>query len=80
LKNKLGGKMEVTDKDVDTIKKAMVANKAVLERFSKIQETPSLYGSEKGLTNEGIEILGKLIQNCGEVVLAGDAIMKRFGH
>jgi hypothetical protein len=62
---------------MNTITRILVAIKTVEEKFSKIQENPSLYGAENGLTTQETEILEKLIDLCGEVNLAGDAISKR---
>jgi len=54
------------------------AIKTVEEKFRKIQENPALYGAEEGLTFDEHELLGKLIGLCGEVNIAGDAILKRY--
>ncbi|MDR1363746.1 MAG: hypothetical protein LBJ35_06830 [Spirochaetaceae bacterium] len=50
----------------------------VEEKFRKIQENPALNGAENGLTAEELEILDKIIAQCGEVNIAADAISKRF--
>jgi len=52
--------------------------KTVEEKFRKIQENPALNGAENGLTADEIELLNKLIGLCGEVNIAGDAILKRY--
>jgi hypothetical protein len=49
----------------------------VEKKFQKIQENPALNGAEHGLTSEELELLEKLIDLCGEVNLAGDAIARR---
>jgi hypothetical protein len=54
------------------------AVKTVEEKYRKIQENPALNGAENGLTAYEIELLGKLIGLCGEVNIAGDAILKRY--
>jgi len=56
----------------------LLAIKTVEEKFRKIQENPALHGSENGLTADEHELLGKLIDLCGEVNIAGDAILKRY--
>jgi len=54
------------------------AIKTVEEKYRRIQENPALYGAEDGLTADEHELLGKLIGLCGEVNIAGDAILKRY--
>jgi hypothetical protein len=47
-------------------------------KFRKIQENPALNGAENGLTAKELEILDKIIAQCGEANIAADAILKRF--
>jgi len=61
-----------------TLIRALLAIKTVEEKFRKIQENPALNGTENGLTIDELKILDKLIDLCGEVNIAGDAIIKRF--
>jgi hypothetical protein len=60
------------------IMQALLAIKTVEEKFRKIQENPALNGAENGLTTDEHELLAKLIGLCGEVNIAGDAILKRY--
>jgi len=60
------------------IKQTLLAIKTVEEKYRKIQENPASNGAENGLTAEECELLGKLIVLCGEVNIAGDAIIKRY--
>jgi hypothetical protein len=62
---------------MNTIARTLMAIKEVEEKFQKIQENPALNGAEYGLTSEELELLEKLIELCGEVNLAGDAIGRR---
>jgi hypothetical protein len=63
---------------MNTVLQTLIAIKAVEEKFAKIQENPALNGSENGLSNEEQALLEKLTALCGEVNLAGDAIIKRI--
>jgi hypothetical protein len=72
-----GGKNRRRRKKMNTIARTLAAIKAVEEKFSKIQENPALYGAENGFTQQELELLDKLIELCGEVNIAGDAISKR---
>jgi len=56
----------------------LLATQTVEEKFRKIQENPAMNGVENGLTANEHELLGKLIGLCGEVNIAGDAILKRY--
>jgi hypothetical protein len=60
------------------IKQVLLAVKTVEEKYRKIQENPALNGAENGFTADELELLGKLIGLCGEVNIAGDAILKRY--
>jgi len=60
------------------ILQAMLAIKTVEEKFRKIQENPALFGAENGLKADEYALLGKLIDLCGEVNIAGDVILKRY--
>jgi hypothetical protein len=59
------------------ITKTLLGIKSIEEKFSKIQENPALYGAENGLTNQEVEMLGRLITLVGEVNIAADKIIKR---
>jgi len=59
------------------IMEVLLAIKTVEEKFRKIQGNPALNGAENGLTTDEQELLSKLIGLCGEVNIAGDAILKR---
>jgi hypothetical protein len=63
---------------MDRIAQILVGIKIVEEKFAKIQENPSLYGSENGLTNKEVEILDKLIEYIGVAGIAADSILKRY--
>ena len=63
---------------MEEIKRTLIAIKTVEEKFQKIQENPALNGPENGLTTHELAILNKLIEYCGEVNIAGDAICKRY--
>lgn len=63
---------------MDEIKKVLLAIRTVEDKFRKIQGNPALHGAESGLTAHEQELLGKLIDLCGEVNIAGDAISKRY--
>jgi hypothetical protein len=63
---------------MDEIKKVLLAIRTVEDKFRKIQENPALHGAENGLTAHEQELLGKLINLCGEVNIAGDVILKRY--
>jgi hypothetical protein len=60
------------------IAQVLVEINRVEEKFRKIQENPALNGAENGLTANELEILNKLITQCGEANIAADAISKRF--
>ena len=62
---------------MDTILQALINIRMVEEKFVKIQENPSLNGAEYGLSANEEELLRKLIDLCGEINLAADAISKR---
>jgi hypothetical protein len=59
------------------IARTINAIRDVEEKFRKIQENPALHGAELGLTAEEHEMLEKVIEYCGEVAIAGDAIARR---
>jgi tetratricopeptide (TPR) repeat protein len=61
---------------MSTIAKTLVASRKVEEKFSKIQNNPALNGAENGFTQQELELLNKIIELCGEVNIAGDAISK----
>jgi len=58
--------------------KVLLAVRTVEEKFRKIQENPALNGAENGFTAEENKLIGQLIDLCGEVNIAGDAILKRY--
>jgi len=51
--------------------------KTVEKKFRRIQEKSVQNGAENGLTANEQELLGKLINLCGEVNIAGDVILRR---
>jgi acetone carboxylase gamma subunit len=59
------------------IANTVIAIRDVEEKFRKIQENPALHGAELGLTAQEHEMLEKVIKYCGEVAIAGDAIVRR---
>ena len=62
---------------MNTIAQLLTSIKEVEEKFAKIQENPSLYGFENGLTSHEQELLEKLITLMGEVNIAADSISRR---
>ena len=62
----------------NSILQVLLSIKAVEEKFRKIQENPALNSAENGLTADENKLLGELICLCGEVNIAGDAILKRY--
>lgn len=60
------------------ITKTLIEIRNVEEKFRKILENPALYGAENGLTNEQVELLGRLISLAGEANLAADVILKKL--
>ena len=60
------------------INQVLLAIKTVEEKYRKIQENPALHGAENGFTADELEKFSKLIDLCGEVNIAGDAILKRY--
>jgi hypothetical protein len=67
----------MNERSWDNIKQTLINIRTVEESFAKIQENPALYGAEYGLTNQGQELLEKLITLSGETSFIGSAILKR---